>query len=79
MKISEVDRVIGLAKPRLILLASILSRRADWARRSDLTRSIASCFCSSVSQRAVSGRSVRVTKATRATPMVKMPSMAKIL
>ena len=74
-----VDRVTGLKIPRMILGVSILSRTSVVATRSDLTRAIARSFSASVSQRAVAGRSVRVMYATRESPQVMMPSMAKII
>jgi hypothetical protein len=78
-KMAAVASVIGLVKPRLSFVASILSRRTTCPSRSDLTRLVASSFSSSDSQRAVSGRSVSVTNAIRETPIVIIPSMTKII
>jgi hypothetical protein len=59
-KMAEVDSVTGLRIPAEIFAMSILSSTSVVPRRSALMRLIARVFSSSVSQRAVSGRSVRV-------------------
>lgn len=60
-KTREVERVMGLRMPARSLVVSILSRTSVAPRRSLLTRAMARAFSSSVSHRAVSGRSVSVT------------------
>lgn len=61
-KTAAVERVMGLRIPRRSFFLSILSNTCVWPTRSDLTRAMAMSFSAWVSQRAVSGRSVRVTK-----------------
>lgn len=68
-----VERVTGEKTPRRIFLVLMFSS----TRRSFLIRLTASCFSSGVSQRAVSGRSVRVKKDMTARAQVMMPSTAK--
>ena len=58
---NAVERVTGLMIPLINFLVSILSKTSVAPSLSDLTRAIARSFSFSVSQRAVSGRSVRVT------------------
>lgn len=60
-KAKDVASVMGLVMPARSLVLSILSRTVVVARRSDFMRFTARRFSSSESQRAVSGRSVRVT------------------
>ena len=78
-KMKEVAIVTGLKRPFAILAVSTLSSTSFWPTRSDLTRAMARSFSAWVSQRAVSGRSVSVTKEISARQQVTMPSIAKII
>lgn len=77
-KIIDVDNTTGLNIPRINLVRSILSRSSCVVTRSERTRVTASFFSSGVSQRAVSGLSVKVKKAMRATPTVTMPTLVSL-
>lgn len=78
-KLAAVACVTGFVKPRFSLTPSILSSSTACARRSDLTRLMAISFSSSDIQRAVSGLSVMVKYARRASIIVMIPSMANII
>lgn len=75
-KIKAVAIVTGLKMPLIILGVSSVSRTSVAPTRSDLIRATARSFSSWVSHFAVAGRSVKVKKAIRDSPMVMMPSMA---
>lgn len=77
-KMRDTVRVTGFQIPDQIFFLSSLSRTAP-AVRSDWIRATANTFSSAESHRAVSGRSVRVRKATRARPTVMIPSIPKII
>lgn len=73
-KIIAVVMAMGLVSPRLSFARVNLSTTSVVAILSDLTRSFASVFCSSVNHLALSGRSVRVPKATIPTTTVTIPT-----
>ena len=75
----EVAIVTGPKIPRIVLRLLMESRISVVPTRSDFTREMARAFSSAVSQRAVSGRSVRVKNPMTARPQVIMPSIAKII
>lgn len=69
----DVASTTGLKMPRRVFGPSSLSTSSVTPTRSDRIRPTASFFSSAVSHRAVSGRSVRVKKATSDRPIVMMP------